>query len=75
MRLIQVVLLAATAGLLLGAAGANVAAWRLRRKLRRLGHRGGRFQAPGWALLLVGVNATLALLWLVLLLRVTLIAP
>jgi hypothetical protein len=46
-----------------------------RRQLRRLGHRGGRFQAPGWALLLVGVNATLALLWLVLLLRVTLIAP
>jgi len=74
MRLIQVVLLAATAGLLLGAAGANVAAWRLRRQLSRLGHRGVRFQAPAWALL-VGVNAALGLLWLVLLLRFILTSP
>ena len=75
MRLIQVVLLAGTAGLLLGAAGANVAAWRLRRQLSRLGHRGVRFQAPAWALLLAGVNAALGLLWLVLLLRFILTSP
>jgi hypothetical protein len=75
MWLVQTALLAATAVLLLAVACVSAVAWRVRRQLARLGHRSGRFQSPGWALLLVGVNVLLGLGWVVLLAHAIEAAP